>query len=1221
MKLFPSSFCLIAIAFLGVSAAAQTPTGTIQGVVTDTTGAVVQGASITIVRTTTNEERKATSDAAGRYEIVFVEPGVYTVSVESKGFKSAKQDNVLVQVTETRPVNFKLEVGGAAVTVEVNAQDVQTLDTETSSLGETIQTETILQLPDQGRNPFDFAFLVAGVNNVGSASTPHIGGSRNGNNEQVIDGMTNITPENNIGNNISTYQPVEDSVQEINVQTNVLAAEYGRFSGGTESLVTKSGGNRWHGTYFEFIQNAALNASGFPGIGGKTSPNAAGHQYQSGGTASGPVIKNKAFFFFDYQYTSAASGSVANDRVPDPSVFGGDFTSVFGATTPVLFDPDTVAKNSSGVYVRQPFQDASGRYNVIPAGRISPVAQAALKFFPAPNISGVTLASGNNNYTFAGTEPSTDWHFDSREDADVTNKWHTFLRYSMDHNTATAALNDFKDAASNGGYGGQGHGWIYSGSFNNTVTFTPTLIGEFRYGYSRQTSNRVPVGGAFDPGTLGFDSNYVAQSSKQEEIFPHFGTGGSNNGGFTDLGPLGYEGLQEDPLAQSVNGSLVKIAGGHTLKFGGEFRNLRLNFYQYTYPSGTFSADDSWTRQFPATSDGTTGYSIASLLLGLPSSGDITDDPKYVTTSQYIAFYGQDDWKVTPKLTLNYGLRYDFEIPREEQNNQMVFWDPTAASPLQGNVSVANSLNASGASCPYCGNLRGAMTIVGASGAQYGRRQGPVQRKDFGPRLGLAYSATPKMVVRAGMGIVYQPSALQASGTSGGSGDDGFDVQTNFIPSFNNLQSLPVASLYSPDPLLASAQNPFPSGYVVGQGYTASCLASSQCTQGIDIGNGISTPYFDTYRNPYSIQWNINGEFSIPWGIKAEVGYLGNRGLFLINGDPGLPIDQLTPNTLIANGCTVGATTAQCALYNQVANPFQAAIGPGTPYYIPGLSLSGPTVSLGQLQHRFPQYAGVSTFRKPDSASAYNGFTFSAQKAAARGLSFTYALTYGKEYDNGASPVTYLGPTSGTYANQYNPKGEWGLGAQNVLWEIASSAVYELPFGHGRQFLSTGNAVESKFVNGWQISGIENWSTGTPILISSYNNGTTQSAYGGLSQRPDWSGTSARLTSKASKGNNPVLLFNPTVFSKPLSFEIGNAPRTIGVNNPSLQNLDLQIAKNTRFGHDDRYNVQFRTEMFNAFNHAGLGGPDTNLTDSNFGKTQSFNGTARRIQFALKFLF
>ena len=207
MKHLRTFLGLIAIAFLGVFATAQTPTGTIQGVVTDKSGAVLQGASITIVKTTTNETKTAASDSAGRYTFVFVEPGVYNVTAEAKGFRVAKENNVQVQITETRPVNFTLEVGTVAQTIEVNAQGVQTLDTETSSLGETIQTETILQLPDQNRNPFDFAFLVAGVNNVGSASTPHIGGSRNGNNEQIIDGMTNITPENNIGNNISTYTP------------------------------------------------------------------------------------------------------------------------------------------------------------------------------------------------------------------------------------------------------------------------------------------------------------------------------------------------------------------------------------------------------------------------------------------------------------------------------------------------------------------------------------------------------------------------------------------------------------------------------------------------------------------------------------------------------------------------------------------------------------------------------------------------------------------------------------------------------------------------------------------------------------------------------------------------------------------------------------------------------------------------------------------------------
>jgi hypothetical protein len=247
MKQLHWLFSIVAIAILGATALAQTPTGTVEGLVTDNTGAVVAGATVTITRAATGEQRATITDAGGRFTIPFVEPGTYSVLVGAKGFKTAREDGVLVQVAETRPVDFKLEVGGITQTVEVSAT-AETLDTDTSSLGETIQTQTILQLPDLGRNIFDFAMLVPGVNNVGSASTPHIGGSRNANNEQTIDGMTNITPENNVGNNVATATPIEDSVQEINVQTSVLPAEYGRFSGGTESLITKSGSNEWHGS-------------------------------------------------------------------------------------------------------------------------------------------------------------------------------------------------------------------------------------------------------------------------------------------------------------------------------------------------------------------------------------------------------------------------------------------------------------------------------------------------------------------------------------------------------------------------------------------------------------------------------------------------------------------------------------------------------------------------------------------------------------------------------------------------------------------------------------------------------------------------------------------------------------------------------------------------------------------------------------------------------------
>jgi Carboxypeptidase regulatory-like domain/TonB dependent receptor len=1214
---------LIVLAFLGVFAHGQTPTGIIQGLVTDKTGAAVQGATITITRTTTGEERKTTTDGAGRFNIPFVEPGTYLVSASATGFRRSEEQNVLVQVTETRALNFVLEVGAVTQSVEVNAT-TESLDVDTSSLGETIQSQTMLELPDNGRNPFDFAVLVPGVTvsngATGMASTPHIGGSRNANNEQQIDGMTNILPENNVGNNESAYQPIEDSIQEENVQTSVLSAEYGRFSGGTISLITKSGGNTFHGSFFEFIQNGSLDAVPFgaPGVANPNPTKPPQHQYQTGGTIGGPIIfpgfngHNRAFFFFDYEDSRASAGQTMTYSVPNPAWFGGDFTSLYGSTTPMLFDPDTVAKNASGVYERTPFM-TNGEYNVLPAARLSPVAVAALPYFPKPNISG---AGTYNNYQQTGSVPTDYWHFDSRVDVDVTKKWHSFLRYS-ELNQTGSTLNDYNNAASPGNYGGTYHTPDFSGSFNNTFTFTPTLLGEFRYGFSKQDYNRVPVGGNFNPGTLGFDSGFVAQAALEGEMFPHFGFGG--NGSFSDLGPLGYEEYQEDPLAQSINASLVKIVGAHSLKFGGEFRALRENFYQWSYPSGTFTGDDSWTRQFPQTAD-TTGFSIASLLLGLPSGGDITEDEKTISTSQYWAFYGQDDWKVSPKLTLNIGLRYDFDTPHEEYRNQLTYWDPNAPSPLRSSAAPTNA-SASGVTCPACSNLLGAMTIVGTPGAKYGRRQVPFPKTDFGPRFGLAYNPTPKIVLRAGAGIIFQPSAFQAAGTTGSPGNEGFSTQTNFNPSFTNQDNLPVATLYSPDPVILAANPdagvPFPS-YSTPQGHQASCLASAACVAGIDVGNQLQNSYFDNDRTPYSIQWNANAQFSMPFDIKLELGYLANKGVFLIDGDPGKPYDQLSTGLMAQYGCTPGAPSSSCLLLNQVANPFEGVIGPGTVYSVASSSLtSSATIEQAALLKHWPQYSSVSSFRKPGAASMYNAFTVRADKRLTHGLTFTASFTDGREYDNAASPVSYLGNTSQTYADQYNPKAEWGIGAQNVSYQIVSSFLYQLPFGHGQMFLNKGGLAE-KVVGGWGASGIETWYTGTPIVLSSANNGTTtqvdQNPFG---QRPAWTGQTAKLQSPSYKQ-----WFNPNVFSMPESFAIGNAPRTLwDVNNPSFQNLDLAILKNTMWGNNERYNVQFRLEMFNAFNHPSLGTPNESITSGQFGVISSFNGTARRIQLAGKVYF
>lgn len=1172
------SVVLLVLALCGSFLAAQTPSGSIQGIVTDPNGASIPSATVTIRETSTNQPRTLTTDSEGRYTFTFVRPGNYTVAVQAQGFRPAQQTGLQVTISQTNEADFHLVLGQVSDTVEVSANE-QHLDTETSNLSTTISTRQILDLPDNGRNPFDFALLAPTVSNVGNASTPHIGGSRNGNNEQLIDGMTNILPENNVGNNSSAYTPIIDSVQEVNVQSSVLEAEYGRFSGGIISLVTKSGGNQFHGSAFEFAQPSALNAQAF-GTRGSTKPD--GHRYQTGGTLGGPLYRDKTFFFVAFEDSRQAISGSSSINIPNPAYIAGDFsTSAHPIYNPYSVHAVTTDKGTA--YVRDPFPG-----NIIPAQFLnsagSQIAQKVLGYYPkvAQPFSG-DYASVN----VAGSSTNNYYHYDTRVDQQFGSKWHSFIRFSHFAGTSVP-LSDFGNAAATGGYNGPDNSTAYSLSFNNVVTFTPTLVGEFRYGFSKSTSVRTAFGQGFDATTLGFPASVNTQADQNVRLFPHF----SFSQGYSDVGAQGYIPLQENPLAQDVNASLNKIVGGHSIKVGGEWRLLNLDFYQYTYPSGTYGADQSWTRKNPDADDNS-GNSIASFLLGLPSYGDITFDPHTNQTSYYLAAYAQDDWRVTHALTLNYGLRWDAELPRTEKTNQLSYWNPNATSTLGGVTPAA------GVSCPNCANLRGQMVLVGSANAQYGRKQAATQWKDFAPRFGFAYSPDVKVAIRGGYGLVFQPSALQAAGTSGAAGTEGFNAQTNFSPSFDSQHSAPIADL----------ANPYPSGYQVAQALDPNCVANPACVANIDVGNGIQQSFFSSVRTPYTQQWNLSVQYQLPFSFVAEVAYLGNKGTFLINGDPATPYDQLPVSDL-----ALGST-----LKDQVANPFYGKITTiGSP-------LSQRTVQRSQLLRQYPQYNGVSSFRKPGGGSIYNAFTLQLVRNFTHGLSYTFAFTGSKAEDNSASSVGYLGPSSQTYANQYAPEREFGLSAYDVSRILTSSVVYELPFGRGHHFGATIPKAADLVLGGWQVNGIVSYSSGTPIVIGGYDNGTTSSSIYTGPQRPD-------ATGQDYKTSNPTNahFFNTAALAKTHPYTIGTAPRVMpDVRNPSYNNLDSSLVKNTRFGSNERYNFQFRFEMFNTLNHQIYSGPDANINDGAFGtiqvnkqgQVQNYQNGARQVQIAGKFIF
>lgn len=1151
--------------FVATTAFAQSPTGTIRGTVTDSSGAVIPGAAITLTNVSTNEVHTTKSDGVGRYIFNLVPPATYTVTAAASGFQSQKQDNVIVQVSVGVPVDFKMPVASSVQKVEVTST-TPPLETGTSTVDTTVTAQQIADLPLNGRNPTSLEVLVPGVSTVGGASTPHIAGSRNGNNEEQIDGMTNILPENNVGNNSTAYTPIVDSVQEFNVQTSVLPASYGRFSGGVISLITRSGSNALHGSLFDFTQTNALYAKNYFSSG----PIPPSHLYQFGGSVGGPIViphiyngRNKSFFFFAFEDSKQSSNQTETDSVPTLAERTGDFSAL---STPI-YNPYTAvqgtASDGSTQYIRQPFAN-----NIIPTNLQSKVALAAIQYFPKPNAGGP--GANFNNYVVTGTNVNNYYHFDIRLDHDFGPRWHSFVTFSHINNPNTP-FNDYGNAASAAG-GGPSISTAYFSSFDNAITLSPTLVLDLRAGFSRSSYVRHTFGAPFNVASIGLPPSFVENGAKNASDFPYFQLGQ----GYSSLGSGNYTSLEENPSAVDFNPSGVKVIHGHSITFGGEYRKLFLNFYQYGFPTGQFGGiNQDWTQQYVQDSSlsGNTGNAVATMLLGLSDYGQITTDTTLATSSAYGALFVQDDYQALPNLTLNFGLRWDVDIPRTERHNKLDYWDPNLPSPIAGSVPAS--------ACLYCGNLVGRMEFVGTPGSKYGRHQAPTQWTDFAPRLGFAFSPDSKTVIRGGWGLVFQASALQAAGTSGGAGTDGFTTNTGFNFSLDNQKT--VATTFD---------NPTPNGLNEPQG-----AAGGPSTF---IGQGIGATFFSSVRNPYTVQGNLNVQRALPYNTVIEVGYIYNRGNFLINGDPGVPFSQLDPKYL-----SLGSK-----LNDNVANPFYGIIT------TPGSPLAAPTVPYNFLLRPFPQYNGVQSYRKPTAGSHYNAVIVQLTKRMSNGLSVLASFTGSKMMDDSAAAVSYLGPTSGTFANEYNPHGEFGLSSQDVSRLFSAGYVYELPFGRGSQFLRNANGLVNELISGWQTNGIVQWNTGTPIVLGSANYTT---GLLGFAQRPDQAPGDPNINPRSHLNDN---WFNTSLYSVPANFTIGDAPRVLpNVRVPGYIDADMSAFKNNYIGANERYNVQIRLEAFNALNHPIFNGPDTGVQDGNFGKITSQSNSGRQVQLAVKFIY
>jgi len=1162
---------LVVAATFAFAAFAQTPTGILDGRVTDASGGVVPGAHVVIQNQATGVSQEMTTNSEGRFYQGFVQPGVYSVTVEQSGFQKYVKSDVRVNVQQTVTLDVDMTLGDVASTVEVTA-DVAQLSTESATVSKVVGSKQVLDLPINGRNPFSLATLAPGVTPGGGGSTPFISGGRNATNEITIDGTSVILPENNVSNLQTGYTPIQDSVQEFAVITNSLEAQYGRTGGGVISVVTRGGTNDYHVSAYDFLRNSKLDANTWSNNRNGV-PLAAFQQNQFGGTVGGPLSipkiyngKNKTFFFFSEQTQRARRGTSSQASVPIAAWLNGDFSNLRNGNGQLItiYDPLNVDANGA----RQPFPG-----NIIPPDRIDPVARRLASYFPQPNATPTNAFTMQNNFFVSGKGVNDDDKFDARIDQNFSDRFRMFARGSYDHGESVP-FNGFGNVGTSIG-DGPNVSDLYNITVNGVYTFSPSTILNFNYGFARDVGVRYPFSEGTTPASLGFPQNYSDIAGISNYEFPNITFGGNTN--LSNLGQATFTTLLNRPMSHIIRGDVTKVYAKHTIRAGGEWRKFFLNFTQLGQPSGQFTFGAGYTQQMVnAAAVATQGNGLASFLLGLPNGGSITHSFDAATASAYSGFYVQDDWRVTQKLTLNIGLRYDVDIPRTERYDRLSFFDIDAPSPLQGKV-------ASSPTCPNCGNLKGAMMFVGPN-ARYGRHQAPTDLNNWGPRFGFAYHAFERTVVRGAYGILYSPSALQASGTSGSGGVEGFQTSTNFNSTFNLGQTF-----------VASLSNPVPGAFNLPLGATPGPYSGPLT----DIGNSIGDSFFNDSRNPIVQQWSFTVQQQVKGDWVLEAGYLGSKGNHLIDGESSMTYDQLPPSYLALGS----------ALTTQVPNPFYGVIT------TPGSALAQPTVQQRFLLAPFPQYTGVNAFRKPQANSNYHGVTLSAERRFSHGLSTLISFTGSKLIDDASQVVTFLG-AAGTKQDFYCRKCEKSISAQDVSKRLVISANYELPFGRGRSFFGNMPRTLDTVLGGWQVNGIATFSKGTPLAISNGGNNTN---IGSPGQRPNNNGKSAEKEGPIADRLNQY--FDTSVFSQAPLYTFGNVGRFLpDVRIPGPHNLDFSLFKN--FQLTERGTLQFRAEAFNLTNSPQWAAPNNNVTAVGvFGTITNTANSPRNVQLALKLNF
>ncbi len=1087
---------------------AQVSSSALNGTVRDSTGAVVPKAGVTVTSAATGFTRSVASSDAGQYALSDIAPGVYEITAEAPGFKKGVLSGVRLFVGQTATADIRLEVGQLTESVSVQS-DVPLLQETTSHVGTVIEGKLLTDIPLNGRNFLQLNLLSPGVTRSKSSNTfdavqinPtaqsfNVNGQKGDYNLYLLDGAT--IKEYQHGSN--SFSPSVDAIQEFQATTSNYSAAFGSEAGAQVNLVTRSGTNLVHGSLFEFLRNDKLDANDFFS---RTIGAPPFKRNQFGGTLGGPIYipkvyngKDKTFFFVSSEFFREVKNIPQQGNYPTPAELGGNLGTLLAAGRPLL-DP------LSGV----PFPN-----NVIPESRMPSTLPGFLRngigngpWVPTPNSS----VAGFNFFRDDSRRFDND-QLIVRIDQKLGDKTFLYGRYAFnDGRKKNPNLNpNWYVSQVNRGQSASGH---------LSRTFTPSLVGELTFGYSRFKQDEGPST-AFQNDI----SNQILKIKGLATIPASFGAPVWSVTGFSNLGEVHYGPRIWQLEIFEWHPAFTLNKGKHGIRFGFEFKRHLDNFDEIFRTNGTWNFDGRFTN-----------YPLGDFLLGLPSNVNTSPDgffpiPRY----SHIGPYFQDDWKVTSNLTLNIGLRYEWAgIPYSANRTiSNMYFGPNNASPQ---LVVSDEAKA----IVYHGIQQSLFTGVPFTTASKVGIPDPLVRNanlNFAPRFGFAYK-TPgitNMVVRGGYGVFYQRDILDKWIES--------SVNPPFVRSANTiLDSSNFRTFDWFDPAKGSA------------------ASSAQI-----FANGVD------YKPTRLQSWNLT-------------------------------LERMVKGTLIS-GAYVGSTAHHLPTLEL---PNQARPGPG-PF---------------RPRTRWQDW-GTIYLAGYDGKANYHSGQFKVQRPFSKGFTMLLGYTWSKAIDDTGGTFVGEADRGGAFQDSYNRRNERGLAGQDIRHRFVVSYVYELPFGKGKSFLTTGRAADL-VLGGWQINGITAFQAGSPLTVTQVFNGANVDVG---QRRPDRVGDPNSLSHGRPRGEQVAQFFNTAAFQEnrpadPVNgpFRFGNSGRHIVIG-PGINNFDFAAYKDFKFSESRR--VQFRTEIFNIFNHPIFANPGTSLGTPQFGRLSATSIEPREIQFALKFNF